>query len=126
MEIQEENSAVRVIGFAGRSLCLENRVSGMQIFLPADRQGVREISSDEIALGIDFGVDPVVDQMYSLGDFNRNVVGGSTRPDGRPINLVIGFPDSKMMTPRDDRIWIGQGIRVVLHPSKQVKPGHRQ
>ena len=41
MDIQEKNSAVRVIGLARRSLRLENWISGMQIFLPADRQCVR-------------------------------------------------------------------------------------
>ena len=125
MQVQQKNSAVGVIGLAGRSLCLKDRIGGMQIFLSADRRCIRQINSKKITFCIDGRIDPVVDQTPSLCDFNGNVVGGRTHPDRRPIDRVIGFPDSKMMTPRNHCTRLWQGIRVVLHSSEQEKPGHR-
>lgn len=61
MEIQEKKPAVGVIALAGRRLRFEHRRSGIQILLPANRQGVRQVGSNEIALGVDRGVDPMVD-----------------------------------------------------------------
>jgi hypothetical protein len=61
MEIQEENSAIGVIGLAGRRLRLINRIDSMHIFLPVDRPRLRQVASDEITLRIYRGVDPVVD-----------------------------------------------------------------
>jgi hypothetical protein len=48
----------------------------MQIFLPADRRCIGQLDSNEITFRIDRRVDPVADQMPSLRDFKRNVVGG--------------------------------------------------
>src|ERR1700691_6237327 len=68
MEIQEKKSAVGVIGLAGRRLRLKDRIDTMQIFLPIDRRGLRLVASDEIALRVYGGVDPMVDQSPSPRD----------------------------------------------------------
>lgn len=103
MQVQQKNSAVGVIGLARGCLCLKDRIGGMQIFLSADRRYIRQINSNKITFCIDGRIDPVVDQMPSHRDFNANIVGGRRRPNGRPINSAISFPDPKMVSPRDDR-----------------------
>src|SRR5271170_2016498 len=110
MEIQEKNFAVGVIGLAGRSLRLEHWINRMQIFLSADRQRVLEARSNEIALLIDRGVDPVVDQAPLPRDFNPDVMSGGARPDGRSVDRILGFPDSKMVATQGDCTRSGQRI----------------
>ncbi len=109
MQLQQKNSAVGVIGLAGRCLCLKDRIGGMHIFLSADRRCIRQINSNKITFCIDGRIDPVVDETPSLRDFNGYIVGCRSHPDGRPTDRVIGFPDSKMMTPRNlcTRLWQG-------------------
>ena len=74
MEIEEENSAVGMIGFAGRRLRLERWLWGIQVLLPADRRCLPQGGPYEIALGVNGGIDAVVDRTPSLGDFDRNIV----------------------------------------------------
>ena len=115
MQVQQENSAVGVVGLARGSLCLKDRLGGMQIFLSADRRCIRQINSNKITFRIDGRIDPVVDQTPSLRDFNGNVVGGRT-PDRGPIDRVIGFR-LKMVTPRDHCTAPGKRTSV-LHSSE--------
>ncbi len=102
MQVQQKNLAVGVIGLARHCFCLKDRIGGLQIFLSADRRCIRQINSNKITFCIDVRIDPVVDQTPSLRDFNGNVVGGRTHPDRCPIERVIGLPESKMMTPRNN------------------------
>src|SRR5271170_5473292 len=115
IEVQEKNSAVGVIGVAGRSLRLEHWINGMQIFLSADRQRILEASSDEIALRIDRGVDPVVDQAPLPRDFNPHVMGGCARPDGSSAARILGLPDSKMVATQNAGTRTSGGHPVVHH-----------
>src|SRR5271157_694213 len=123
MQVQQEDSAVRIVVCARRSLC---RTYAMQVFLAANECGAGEVGSDEIALDVHVGINGVVDQMPALAIFNGNVVGRGARPDGSAIHCVIRFPDAKVMTPRYDGAGFRQGVRVVLNSAVHVKPGHGQ
>ena len=61
MEVQQKNSAVGVIGLAGRSLCLENWAFALYIRLSADGAGLRQVGCDKVALCVDVRVDPMID-----------------------------------------------------------------
>ena len=124
LKIQKKNSAVGVIRLAARSLRPVNRINPVQILFSAHRRDLGEIRADEIAFGIDFRINPVVDDMTTLGDLNGHIVGGRAGPDRQSTHRVIGFPYAKVMTPGDDRVRIRQGIRIVLLSSEQIKPRH--
>src|SRR5271157_594586 len=126
MQVEQEDSAVRMVVSAGSGLCLQNWPDTMQVFLVLNQRGVRQVGPDEVAFVVHVGIDGVIDQMPALAKFDGDVVGRGARPDRSAVHCVIGFPDAKVMTPRHDCAGLGQGIRVVLNSAEHVKPGHHQ
>jgi hypothetical protein len=69
-----------MISLAGRGIGFEDRADRTQVFLAADRCGLRQVASDEVAFGIHLGIDAVIDQPTVLGDFNSDIVGSGADP----------------------------------------------
>jgi len=88
-----------MVGLAVGGLRFEDWISGRKVLHLSYQMCLRQILGDKLALRIHVGIDSVIDPKLSLLDFNRHVMGCGAHPYGTPINLVIRFPDSKVMTP---------------------------